>query len=113
MEMGHHLTGVPSLVEDEPISIIDQTLALDHILSGLEHAPDYSVVLRGEVGQVGKVAVRYHEKVYGCLWRDVSDDKAVVIAVEDLALQVAVSDPAEDTLFGHSYWPPWGVLKGP
>src|SRR5206468_2935681 len=66
-----------------------------------DHAPHEGGVAVGDVGDGGDVLEGDHQQMYGRLGVDVAEHEEFVVAVDDVALDLAGANLAEDAVRGH------------
>ena len=101
MKVGNQLTGMGSCVYRQAVAAFSDPLRSRQLVRHMYHVPQQSLLIGVHLGKRWDMGFRNDKQVGWRLWPDVADGEHLVILVEDVALNFAGDNSAEDTVFGH------------
>lgn len=103
MEVGHCLTAVPAMIDDEPVTVIgDALLAGDCGCRHQEVAEDAGII-RGGIANPRDGFAGHDQNVYRSLRCDVAEGDAGFVAMDDVGGDLPVADFFEECLVSHAH----------
>ena len=101
MEVGDYLTGMGPCVYHQAVATFGNPLRSGQLVGHMYHVPQQPLLLSVHLDKRWDMGFRNDKQVGWRLRSAVADGDDLIILVEDVALDFAGDNSAEDTVFGH------------